>query len=661
MLLASLRRHRSFLAFLGLAFAAAMPCAAVPPAASVLPAETVGYIAAENAPDLLDRWSRTQVGQFAQDRSMQPFVDQIESRFNRRFGSIEQRLGVTLEDFRAVASGEAALAVVKSNDKQQPGRVAALLDTTGREAAARELIQKIDTRLVERGGQRSESGNGLTLYRLPAEPENKLPERTAAVFFDSNRLVVAEGERLAAQMLSRVQGRPVGKVLADAPAYRQTQERARRAAGPTRTSVSWFVSPFEFDAANRPAPQSGDLPEKKDALAILAEQGFDAVKGIGGVVAVAVNPERDYVHHTFIYAPPKPGTEGKPASQKYSLAMRMLNLPNAAEPLRADNPPVEDWAPRQVASYKTIHLDTQNLFEHLDTLFDSFAGYEGAFNNILTGLEKDPYGPKIKVREEVIAHLGDRAVMMTDYTLPITPECERYLVVIDVKNEEALREPISRWLKSDGAEQKELRGVPYWEMVPEDEGLALDDLDPLMPLDEPAPKRGEREERVLKRAAVCLHDGRLAIGSDSEFLQQALFGVSPGESLGNAPDLRATIEALADLAPGKRAAWAFTRNDESLRPTYELVREGKMPQSETFFGRLLNRMLTSDDEREVDALREQKINGERLPSFELARRYFGPSARSVRSEDDGWVVTGVVLSKAPEVDGPAVSVARASR
>ncbi|MEO0531883.1 MAG: hypothetical protein AAF266_15110 [Planctomycetota bacterium] len=656
MLFASLRRHRSSALLTGFAVAIAAPAWAVPPAASVLPSETVGYVAAANAPDLLDRWSRTQVGQLAEDRTMQPFVEQIERRFNRRFGSIEQRLGVTLEDFRSVASGEAALAIVKSDDKQQPGRVAAFLDATGREAAARELIQKIDARLVERGGQRSEPGNGLTLYRLPAEPKDKLPERTAAIFFEAGQLGVAEGERLATQMLARVKGQAIGKTLSDAAAYQSTQQRARRAAGRERTSVEWFVSPFEFDAANRPVPKDGELPEKKDALAILAEQGFDAVKGIGGVVAVGATPERDFIHHTFIYAPPKPGTEGKPAAQKYDLGMRMLSLPNAAEPLRADNPPVEAWAPRQVATYKTIHLDTQNLFEHLDTLFDSFAGYEGAFDNILTGLEKDPYGPKIKVRDEVIAHLGDRAVMMTDYTLPITTECERYLVVIDVTNEEALREPIARWLKSDGAERKELQGVPYWEMVPEDEGLALDDLDPLMPLDEPEPTK-ERDERVLRRAAVCLHNGRLAIGSDSEFLQQALFGVSPGESLGNAPDLRAAIGALAELAPGKRAAWAFMRSDESFRPTYELIREGKMPEAQTFFGRLLNRLLTSDDEREVDALRKQQINGERLPSFELARRYFGPSARSVRSEDDGWMITGVVLSKDP-MAGTPISVAR---
>ncbi|MEM1231491.1 MAG: hypothetical protein AAGI15_13200 [Pseudomonadota bacterium] len=112
---------------------------------------------------------------------------------------------------------------------------------------------------------------------------------------------------------------------------------------------------------------------------------------------------------------------------------------------------------------------------------------------------------------------------------------------------------------------------------------------------------------------------------------------------------------------GERCAWNFTRNDESLRPTYELLREGRMPEAETFFGRLLNRLLTTDEERDFGALRQQRVDGGTLPSFELARRYFGPSARSVRSDDDGWLVTGVVLSKAAPAGPLEGTVARAAR
>ncbi len=634
---------------------------AAPKAAEIFPAETVGFAAAEDAVDLGERWERTQAGRFTSDPTMKPFVDQVRRRMSGQLGSLEQRLGVTIDDFRNVATGEVAVGVVKSNVKNQRGTLAALVNATGRDAEAKSLLSSIDKRLTQRGAKRSTAGE-LTVYVLPEDKQADLTERTAAVFHQGGYVGVAESQQVAADFLTRLRGQKSGEVLANVAAYKETQARARKAAGRSETHLSWYLAPFEYQAATRDAITEGVLPDKKDTLAILAEQGFDAITGIGGLVSVATSPERDFVHHTFVFAPPKPGTAGKPADQRYEGGMRMLELPNSAERLSADSPPVEPWAPRQVATYKTLHVDVENVFEHLPSTFDAFAGYKGAFENVLTGLEKDPYGPKINVKRDILPYFGTRAVVMTDYTLPIDPKCERYLLVIDVKDEAALREPIDRWLYSDGAEQKEIEGVPYWEMVPEDQALGHDDLDPLAPLGEPVQQvQGEREERVLQRAAVCLHQGRLAIASDADFLRQAVFGVSAGESLSHSPDMRATIGALADIAPGDRCVWTFTRSDEAFRPTYELVREGKMPKSQTFFGRLLNRMMTTEEQREVGAEREQKVQGDRLPSFELARRYFGPSARSVRSEDDGWLISGVVLSKAPEGDRPAASVAQNQR
>lgn len=636
---------------------------AAPPAAELLPIDTVGCFTIDNTPDFLDRWSRTQFGKLAADPMMRPFRDQIEKRFNGRFGGIEERLGVTLDDLRSTAAGEATIAMVATGDKQQPGHIAVIIDATGREAEVEAVLGKIDKRLVERGATRGETPDGLTTYRLPPDEKADLPERTAAVFHAVERLVVAEDAQLAGEILTRVRGGSDGQTLSEREAYAETQRRARLSAGSAETHLKWFIDPFEYNRAALEPVQPGDLPEKKDMVETLAGQGFDAIRGVGGLVAVAASPSHDFEHHTFASAPPKRGSKEQPAAEKYDLAMRMLDLPNDAEPLSGSAPPVELWAPRQVATYKLVHLKLKNAFEHLDTLFDAVAGYSDAFEKMLAGFEKDPYGPKINIREEVIPYLGERVVIMTDYTLPITPDCERYLIAVDVTDLEALRSPIDRWLENDGAERKELDGVPYWEMVPQEELLVDDSELDLLELDEPDPRpaKAERNERVLRRAAVCLHKGRLVIGSDADFLRQALFGVAAGESLAESYDLRAAIESLASLAPGERCAWNFTRNDESLRPTYELLREGRMPEAQTFFGRFLNRVLTTDEEREFDAVREQKVDGSTLPSFELARRYFGPSARSVRNEDDGWLITGVVLSKAAPADSDSSRVARVGR
>ena len=85
---------------------------------------------------------------------------------------------------------------------------------------------------------------------------------------------------------------------------------------------------------------------------------------------------------------------------------------------------------------------------------------------------------------------------------------------------------------------------------------------------------------------------------------------------------------MEHLAPGERSGWSFGRTDEELRPTFELMRQGKMPEAKTMLGKFLNNMLTTEDEREEGTIRKQRIDGSRLPNFEAVRRYFGPPAAS---------------------------------
>jgi hypothetical protein len=102
---------------------------------------------------------------------------------------------------------------------------------------------------------------------------------------------------------------------------------------------------------------------------------------------------------------------------------------------------------------------------------------------------------------------------------------------------------------------------------------------------------------------------------------------------------------MSKLAPGERSAYHFGRTDEELRPTFDLIRAGKMPQSKSMLGKLLNKVLTTEDEKKQGVPRHQRVNGANLPEFEAVRRYFGPHAAVVRSDKDGWFVTSVLLNK----------------
>jgi hypothetical protein len=135
------------------------------------------------------------------------------------------------------------------------------------------------------------------------------------------------------------------------------------------------------------------------------------------------------------------------------------------------------------------------------------------------------------------------------------------------------------------------------------------------------------------------------MASDIEYLSEILEGFAQRERLSSAADYQQVVETIERVAPGERSSWSFGRTDEELRPTLELMRQGKMPEAETMLAKLLNNLLTTEVEREEGIVRKQRIDGSSLPNFESLRRYLGPAGRVLRSERDGWFFTAVVLNK----------------
>jgi hypothetical protein len=86
------------------------------------------------------------------------------------------------------------------------------------------------------------------------------------------------------------------------------------------------------------------------------------------------------------------------------------------------------------------------------------------------------------------------------------------------------------------------------------------------------------------------------------------------------------------------------RTDKAYHATYELVKQGKMPQAETVLGRVLNHLAADEDEDE-SVVREQQIDGSKMPDYEAVRKYLGPAGFFMQSQDEGWTVTGCLLKK----------------
>ena len=626
---------RALFAFALVASNSVLSLAAVP-VDTLMSVTTRGFVSIADIHELEANWDRTQLGQLVKDEAMRPFIADMKRQLQRKLGSLQEKLGLELADLKDIAGGEIGLGMIELEN--QPAAVAFAVNTAGRDDQLKKLLTKIDRQLTKRDATKTEeevADTELITYTIPPQEEDDIT-RTAVFFVKDDMLCACDNELEAREMLDRFAGE-AGGTLADAKPYQETMQRCKNEAAGLAPELRWFVDPFGYARCVR-SMDTGDKPRRgKDYVAILSEQGFESVEGVGGFVNLAVQGSYEILHRTAVFAPPVESA----GDEKYCLAMRMMEFPNRK------NLEPQKWLPRKLATYRTVSADLQNAFAHVGTLFDAIAGYEGAFEGVLEGLERDPYGPQVKVEQDFIAYVGDRVTLVTDYELPITPQCERFLFAVEVTNEDKIAETVEKFMDSDpNAFRREFQGKVIWEITPPEEevpqlDIAVADLDLLEPTPEETPE--EENKRILS-SAVCVADGHMFIASHVEFLQKVL-DKNRQETFDQSGDFKEVDAALAKLLSGPIAARCFLRTDEAYRPTYELLRQGRMPESETLLGRMLNRLLTPPEDEGEGILREQKIDGSELPDFEMVRRYFGPAGTVMRSDDDGWFIVGATLTK----------------
>ncbi len=615
-----------------------------PPSDVLLPHTTKGYVSVARPAEFEDRWDKTQLGQMFNDPVMQPFVEDLRKQLQDKYRAVEEKLGITWDDLDGVAAGEMSLSLIER--KGEDAVLAITIDVTDHAQQAEELLAAIEKRFAARGGRRENLNSGDTAMRVFTVPSDAgSPQQKTVYFIKDNVLCGIDDRSEADAMLKRFTGEPNDNLRA-VSAYTTTMDRCRREAGRLQPEARWFVEPFGFIFAARTLEKTARRPNEQDVAKILYENGFDAIQGAGGFLNQLVEGDIEFLNRASIYAPPARGKENDPL--RWNLSMRMLQLPNAS----GFEPP--SWVPRMSASYATLQLEINKAFDNVGPLFDDLQEHEDAWANTLEGWKTDPYGPKVDVQNEFIANVGQRITIIADYDLPIDIKSERSILAIESTNEQALAATLARWMtKEPDVERREFGQYVIWERVPQAVALENPAIDVLPPGFKAVPtdsdnqsKEGEEQrERVLPNSAVCVALGHLMMASDIDYLREILEGYAQRERLASSFDYQQVENAMERLAPGERSAWSFGRTDEEIRPTFELLRLGRMPEAETMLAKFLNNMLTTEVERDEGAIRKQRIDGSRLPSFEAVRRYLGPAGRVLRSEQDGWIYTDALLNK----------------
>ncbi len=601
---------------------------AVPASETLLPATTKAYVSIANVEEFEAAFKKTQLGQLASDPEMQPFVEDLKRQLTEQWTKTHEKLGIGWEDLDGVPSGEVAMALLLPRENKDA--VVVLADVTGRDAKTADLLKKIDQNMTARKAARSErtaQGTKIVIYNIPKRDD--VPARQVGYFLKDGLLAASDDLAVLENVLSRAGGALQSDSLASFAAYAAITKRCEKAADGLAPQARWFLEPFGYAEAIRI-----DQPKKRgtDMLKILRTEGFMAIEGVGGFVNLSTD-RYELVHRTFIHAPGNPS-----GGERFELSARMLKFPNGGE----FTPPA--WVPRDLASYIAVNIDTKNAFENSKTLVNQVVGDE-VFEDVLESIKTDENGPMIDIRKDLIAYLGNRLTVISDLQTPITPKSERLLIAVDTKDEKHLAGVIRDWMETDpDTRRREIAGHVVWEIVDEQAELPMITIEN-SPLDRPSEDDAieEEGERALPpNSAVTVAHGCLLVATHIDILTKVLTEFENGAKLADSADYKRVAQELAAIAQQEQFGQAFTRTDEAYRGTYELLRTGKMPESQSMMGKLLNALLGDGKE---GVLRPQKLDGSKLPEYDMVRRYLGPAGMTMTAEPTGWLLTGFTLTK----------------
>jgi hypothetical protein len=356
--------------------------------------------------------------------------------------------------------------------------------------------------------------------------------------------------------------------------------------------------------------------------------------------------------------------------------MQMLNFPDDTN----FTPPV--WMPSDLARCTMIYVDPMTIFDNFGVLFDALImpGEEGVWADILHGLEKDIHGPKINLREELVVHLSNRAVSMSRYEKPITVKSESIVIAVELKagRESAMLAGLEKLFGTDPEMQfSEHNSYKIWhrkpmEVIEPDWGIpTLDFFDlpgrespgifdvnsvPGVVITLPVKSSAQAEEEDVLDAPPTFPDGGVVVAkgcifvsTDRDYLTVILDRLdSPLESsrstIADELEYQSVQRIFSELGVLEKPRFFqfFGRSHETMRPTYEMIRLDQMGQSQAVLGKLLNGMLSSDDESEV---RRQILDGSSLPEFEKVQHYFGNVGIYGLTESNGYFIKGFTLER----------------
>jgi hypothetical protein len=577
-------------------------------ACDLLPMTTKAFVSLPDIKKLQRGFVRSQIGQFFNDPQMQPLVKDIVAQSDAGFGWLSE-LGLRWSDLQEVYAGEVAVAIIQPDGDSKQHARAILMDFSGKVGALKEMQSVASKRLIADGATSDSVKLGGVEVSHFTVPRQRSKGEFRNVYFASRDNWFLCTDHLATTniILGDIAS---GKVqpLSDSPAFVACMKHSAAAHRHYAQHLRWFAEPFGLLEVVRAA--CGGLETRGvDYAKVLRNQGFDVIQGVGGVVGL-VTDGHEALQHTFVYAPG--AASGR---NKFTLAARMLEFPNSAPQVPAS------FVPSNIASYVGVNWHIKDAFHYMESLVNEIAA-DDIFADMLNDIANDPNGPRLDIRNDVVAHFSEHVTVMFSHN--------RNMMVIKLKNPEPVAKAFYKSMSTDEFAKKHVvHGHVVWELLDDSENLGEgDDFN----FGDEAEEEIQDGNPLLQFNAVTVAHNHLIMATHFDAIENVLNQTAAGKTLAKTDDYQMVNGALTKLEDGKESLRFFVRTSDTLRSAYEVLRESKLTEVQLGLGTL-------------------QIRGSQLPTFDVLDRYGGPAGFYLRTEKDGWLLSGCLLSnkKSPGV------------
>lgn len=614
------------------------------PAYDLLPESTQAVVWIPSGEKLIENWEKTQLAKLAEDSTVAPFFEEQRQEIEKRFVDAGWRLNIKPDDVRGFLIGQVAVAWMEQPEvPRKPFAMAMLADVANERAANAKLLDQVDKELKNRNATRTNLKFGevaIAKYILPARAGELLAQQTYYAITDGY-FVSTDDESLIREILTRIASdERTPKTLAEDEVFIQGRELLKISG---KAQAEYFVRPLGFARVVRSIGGKNSR-SNADMLAILQNQGFEAIKCVCGEVSIG-GEKLDLYHRGYVVA-----------DNPLPMAAAILDFPNKA------SREIPNFIGGKISSLLVTNWNAGDAFWKAEGLVDEIAGTEGVFKEVIQGIKQDPNGPQIDLEKEVLPLFTNDIYSIND-TAPgdIDVNSRRNLIALKVKDTAAMADVVDRAMSNEpDAKLVEFDGHVIWQVMARDED-ELDNLDlggefgDSFGDDPELDDAADDEQKWLNEWAITVYDGYLMFASHVELIEDAITQAKTNAQspLFDEPDFIQATNAIADIFGKEDAsAWNVIRTDRASRVQYELFRAGKLKQSQSMLASILDKLLDSDSEIEV---KEQRVNGAALPAFKTIAKFLKPSAMLTRTTAHGWEFGSILLAaddvnKQPELE-----------